>query len=51
LRRQHEEIKASQLLLSSMTRVEQIDLASLPAPLHPGALRALQGNNGRGGLR
>jgi len=43
LKRQYDDLKGSQVLLSSMVRMEQTDAASLPAPLHPGALRALQG--------
>ena len=47
LKRYYDEIKASQAMLSSMVRIDQIDVASLPAPLHPGALRALQGTSNR----
>lgn len=42
LRRRYGELQAAQPLLGSMVRMDRAGAATLPAPIHPGALRALQ---------
>jgi uncharacterized protein len=42
LRQRYAELQAAQPLLGSMLRIEPADVPTLPAPLHPGAARALQ---------
>jgi TRAP transporter TAXI family solute receptor len=42
LRKRHAQLLGAQPLLGSMVAMDAVNPASLPAPLHPGALRALQ---------